>query len=177
MMNPRQFAAVAAALYGAIFLAWLSVVWPVGFGSAGNENPGAGPITHSRIQFLAANAEIADAPRPTAMGNAVVANADVATAAKLVTGTATDARVASDEPKSIVEAALPASSQMLPPESPPVQVALASTPDPVRSDASVAVNFVESTPQATAMGNAAVANADLATSTGSVTGTATDTRA
>ncbi|MEA2960158.1 MAG: hypothetical protein QOI46_256, partial [Alphaproteobacteria bacterium] len=54
-----------------------------------------------------------------------------------------DTRAASDEPESIVEAALPDSSQMLPPETPPVQVATASTPDPVPNDAKEAVTSIE----------------------------------
>jgi hypothetical protein len=67
----------------------------------------------------------------------------VATAAESATGTATDTTAASDEPKSIVEAALPDSSQMLPPETPPVQVATASTPDPVPNNAKEAVSSIE----------------------------------
>jgi len=47
--------------------------------------------------------------------NAAVANDDVAAAAESVRGTATDMPAASDEPKSIVEAALADSSQMLAP--------------------------------------------------------------
>jgi len=57
--------------------------------------------------------------------------------------TRTDTTAASDEPESIVEAALPESSQMLPPETPPVQVATASTPDPVPNGAKEAVTSIE----------------------------------
>jgi hypothetical protein len=60
-----------------------------------------------------------------------------------VMGTATDTTAASDEPESIVEAALPDSSPMLPPETPPVQVATASTPDPVPNDAKEAASSIE----------------------------------
>jgi hypothetical protein len=63
------------------------------------------------------------------MRNSAVDGALMAAPAETVT--AADARVASDEPKSIAEATLTASSQMLPPETPPVRVATASTPDPV----------------------------------------------
>ena len=77
------------------------------------------------------------------MGNAAVANVDVATAAETVTGTAADKTAASDEPESIVEAALTDPSQMLPAESPPVQVATASTPDPVPNDVKEAVSSIE----------------------------------
>jgi phage-related protein len=84
-----------------------------------------------------------DAPQATASGNITVASADVATVAELVTGTAADTTAASDQSKSIVEAALPDSSQVLPPETPPVQVATANTPDPVLNDAKEAVNTIE----------------------------------
>jgi hypothetical protein len=142
-MNPRRSAKVAAALCGTVVLAGWVVAWLAGFGSAGIENTGAVPTEDRRAPSLTANAELADAPQATAMGNAAVANDDVATAAESVTGTATDTTAASDEPKSIVEAALPDSSQIPPPESPPVQVATASTPDPVPNDAKEAVSSIE----------------------------------
>src|SRR5437868_1904426 len=122
-MNPRRFATVAATLYGTLFFAWLTVALPVGFDSAGLENTGAVPIEDRRIPSLAADAEFADAPQATAMGNAAAASADVPTVAGSVTSTATDTRAASDETKSVVEPALPDSPQVLPPESPPVRVA------------------------------------------------------
>jgi hypothetical protein len=67
----------------------------------------------------------------------------VATAAESATGMATGKMVASYEPESIVEAALPDPSQMLPAELPPVQVATPSTPDVVPKDAKDAVNSIE----------------------------------
>jgi hypothetical protein len=139
-MNPRRIATVAV-LCGTVVLAGWVVAWPAGFGSAGIENTGAVPIEDRRTPSLTADAELADAPQTTAMGNAVVANAPVATAAESVTATGTTA--ASDEPASIVEAALPDSSQMLPPETPTVQVAIASTPDPAPNEAKEAVNSIE----------------------------------
>src|SRR3984893_9920633 len=138
-MNARRFPTVGAALCGTVVLAiWVLTSFAV-LGSAGIERAGAVPIEDRRALSLAADAEPADAPQATAISNAVVANADVATAAEPVTQTATDTTAASDEPESIVEAALPASPQMLPPETPPVQVATASTPDPVSNDAKEAV--------------------------------------
>jgi hypothetical protein len=119
-MNPRRSATVAA-LCGTIVLAGWIVAWLAGFGSAGIENTGAVPI-EDRAASLTANAELADAPQATAMGNAAVANTDVATAAESATGMATGKMVASYEPESIVEAALPDPSQM-PADLPPVQVA------------------------------------------------------
>jgi hypothetical protein len=143
-MNPRRFATMAASFCGTVVLASWVIAWLAGFGSAGIENTGAVPIEDRRASALAADAELADAPQTTIMGNAaVVANADVAMAAVSVTGTATDTTAASHEPKSIVEAALPDSSQMLPPEAPPVQAATTSAPDPVPNDAKDAVGSVE----------------------------------
>ena len=81
------------------------------------------------VPALTADAELADAQHPTAVGNTAGGSADVAAAS--VTGTAVDTAAASDESASIVEAALTDSSQMLPPETPPVQVATASTPDAI----------------------------------------------
>jgi hypothetical protein len=86
------------------------------------------------LPFLAADVELADAPQPTAMGNAGIGNVDVAGATELVRGTPTDTTAALDEPTSVVEAALTNSSQMRPPETPPVQVATASTPNAVLQD-------------------------------------------
>jgi len=140
-MNPRRFAIVATALCGTVVLAGWVVAWPVGFGSAGIENAGAVPIEDRRAPSLAADAELANPLQATAMGNAAVANANVVTAAEPVT--ATDTAAASDEPESIVDAALPDSSQMLPPETPPMQVATASTPDPVPNDAKETVSPIE----------------------------------
>ena len=148
MMNPRRIATVAAASCGTVVLAGWVIAWLSGFGSTGIGNAGAVPIDDRRAASLAANAGFADAPQTTAMDNAgvvnaVVANADAATAFEAVTGTATDTTAASDEPKSFVEAALSDSSQTLPPETPPVQVATANTPDPVLNDAKEAVSTIE----------------------------------
>ena len=141
-MNPRQFATVAAELCGSVVLAGWVVASFAGLGSVG-ENAGAISIEDRRAPSLAADAELADAPRATEMGNAAIANADVATAAKSVTGTATDTMAASDKPVSIVVAALPDSSQMLPPETPPVPVTPASTPDPLPNDAVDSVEILD----------------------------------
>ena len=75
-----------------------------------------------------------DTPQAAIMGKAVVvASADVAMAVESMPATAPDAAAISSEPKSIVVAALPDSSQMLPVETSPVQAAAASTP-PVSSE-------------------------------------------
>ena len=142
-MNPRRFATVAAASCGTLVLAGWVVAWLAGFGSAGIENAGAVPIQDRRATSLAAYAALAIAPQATAMGNVAVANAGVATATGSVTATATDTAAASDKPESIVVAALPDPSQMLPPETPSVPVPTASTPDPVPNDAKETVDSVE----------------------------------
>src|SRR5258705_4474165 len=134
IMNPRRFATVAPAFCGTVVLAGWIVASLAGFGSAGIEITAAVPIEDRPATSLPAAAELAGAPQATAMGNAAaanaaVANAEVATAAEPVTGTATDTTAASDKPESIVVAALPDSSQMLPPETPPMSVTTASTPD------------------------------------------------
>jgi len=130
-----------AALCGTVVLAgWVVMRFP-GFATASIENSGAVPIEDRPAPSLMADAELADAPQVTAMGNAAVANDDVATAAESVT--ATGAPAVSDEPKSIVDAALPDSSQMPPHELPPVQVATASAPDPGPVDVKEAVNSAE----------------------------------
>jgi D-alanyl-D-alanine carboxypeptidase len=152
-MNARPFPIVGAALCGTVvFAIWVPASLAV-LGSASIERAGAVPIEDRRAPSPAADVELADAPQATAISNAVVANADVAnivvanadvaTAAEPVTQTATDTRATSDEPESIVEAALPASSQIPQPESPPTQVATANTADPVPNDVKETANSIE----------------------------------
>jgi hypothetical protein len=141
-MNPRQSATVAPALCGTVVLAGWIVAWLAGFGSAGIENTGAVPI-EDRAASLTANAEFAAPPQATTIGNAAVANTDVATAAESVTGTATYTKAASDEPESIVEAALPDPSQTLPGDLPREQVATANPSDAAPNDVKEAVSSIE----------------------------------
>jgi len=125
IMNPRRFAQVTTALCGTVGIAGWVVASLTGVGSVGIENAGAVSIEDHPSPSL--TAEVVDAPQATASGNIAVASADVAAVAELVTGTA----------------ALPDSSQVLPPETLPVQVATANTPDPVLNDAKEAVNTIE----------------------------------
>jgi hypothetical protein len=140
IMNLRRFAKATAALCPTVVLVGWVVAWLAGFGSARTENIGAAPIV-DREPSLTADAALADAPRAT--GNAAVADADAGTVNEWVTGTATETTAASDEPKSIVEVASTDSSQMLPPETPPVQVATASASDPLPNDAKKNVDSIE----------------------------------
>jgi D-alanyl-D-alanine carboxypeptidase len=114
------------------------VAWFAGFGSAGIENTAA-PTLDRVAPFLTADFKLTDTPQPTAMGNAGVGNVNLARAAELVRGTPTDRTAASDEPKSIVDSELTKSSEMLPSETPPMQVATASTPSAMRRDTSIEV--------------------------------------
>jgi hypothetical protein len=136
-MNPRRSAAMAAVLCGTGVVAWLA-----GFGSAGSENTAA-PTLDRLAPFLTADVERADAPQPTAMDNAGIGNIDIAGAAEPVRATATDTMAAPDQPKSIVEAALTDSSQILPPETPPVQAVTTSTPNAVPKETRDAVGSIE----------------------------------
>ena len=136
-MDPRPFATAAAAL--TTVLAGCVVAWFAGFASAGIENTGAAPIV-DHPPSLTADAELADAPQSTAMGGAAVESSDMAAPALVK---ATDTRTASDEPESIAEAALTDSSQMQPPETPSVQVATASTPDPMPNEARASVSSID----------------------------------
>jgi D-alanyl-D-alanine carboxypeptidase len=136
-MNPRRPAIMTAVLCGMGGVAWFA-----GFGSAGIENTAA-PTPDRLTPFLTADIKLTDAPQPTAMGNEGIGNVVVAEAADLVNATPTDRTAASDEPKSIVEAALTNSSQMLPPEIPPMQVATASTPNAMPKDTKDAGSSIE----------------------------------
>jgi Transglycosylase SLT domain len=135
IMNPRRFTTVAPAFCGSLVLAGVIVGWLAGFGSVGTENTGAVPIENGAAS-LAANARLADEPQAIAKANAAVADAaaagaEVATAAEPETGRATDTTAASDKPESIVVAALPDPSQMLP-----------ETPAPVTQDFRYLIYYV-----------------------------------
>ena len=69
-MNPRRFATVAPAFCGSVVLAGGIVAWLAGFSLASIKNIGAVPNEHSAASLIA-NAELADPPQATAMGNAV----------------------------------------------------------------------------------------------------------
>jgi hypothetical protein len=125
IMNSWRLAQITTALCGTVGLAGWVVASLAGFGSADIENAGAVPIEDRRSPSL--TGKVVDAPQATALGNIAVASADAATVAELATGTV----------------ALPNRSQVLPPDTSPVQVATANTPDPVLDDAREAVNTIE----------------------------------
>jgi hypothetical protein len=144
IMNRRRFAQVTTALCGTIGLAGWVVASLTGFSSFGIENAGAVPIDALSIEEHRSPSPGAEnAPQATGPGNVAVASADMATVAELVAGTAADTRAASEEPKPNEVAALPDSSQVLPPETPPVQATTANTPDPRPNDARETANTIE----------------------------------
>jgi hypothetical protein len=136
IMNPRV-AAVAAA--STVVLAGWVVAWLAGFGSAGIENTGASPVVENNPLSLAADAELADGLRATAIDNAAAESTETATPA----GSAADTSATSDGPESAGEAALTDSSQLLEPQTQSVQVATAGTPDPAPDGTKPAVSSIE----------------------------------
>jgi LAS superfamily LD-carboxypeptidase LdcB len=115
-MNPRLAAMAALCREVAIpasVLAWIAV-----FGSAGIDNTGAAPIVERPAPSLTAVGKSDELP-PISL-----AAADAVAASRSVTETAAaEATPASHEPEPIVTAALTDSSEMLPPETSPEQVA------------------------------------------------------
>jgi len=139
--HPRLEASVVAAL--GVVLAGCVVAWLAGFGSAGIENTAAALIADRAPPSLTADAEVADTPQPTAIAN-TAAGRSVAAPAAAVTVTNTTEAVP-DEPEPIAKAALTDASHTMPPETPPVWVARASTStsDPLPNDAKNAVSSIE----------------------------------
>jgi hypothetical protein len=133
IMNPQRFATVATAL--TVVMVGCAVAWFADFGSAGIDK-----IDH-RAPSLTADAEPAHVPQAIAMDKAAGDNTAVTAAAVPVTTTNTTAPP--DEPEPIAAAAPTAASQTLPPETPPVQVATASTSDPLPVDANKAAGSIE----------------------------------
>ena len=129
MMNPQRIALVTSVLCGTAVLSGWGVAGLAGFGSARIENAaGAVPIEDRRAPSLIADIQRADTPQ--AMSNAAVATADVAITAEPARKATPDKTVvASADPAAIVELALPDPSPVQLPETPPVQVAAASTSD------------------------------------------------
>ncbi|WP_245286963.1 peptidase M15 [Bradyrhizobium sp. Tv2a-2] len=140
IMNPQRFATVATAL--TVVVAGCAVAWLADLGSAGVDNIGAAPIVDRRAPPLTADVDPADAPQAIATGKAGGANTVVAAAAA-VPETTTNTTAAQDEPEPIAEAAPPTAAPTQPPDTPPVQVATASTSDPLPIEANRAVGSIE----------------------------------
>jgi hypothetical protein len=137
-MNSRRFATVAAVLCEAAFVACVA-----GFGSTGAETTGAVAIVDRLAPALAANVEFADAPRATTtvIGNAAVDSVEVTTVAKSLM--ASETAPAPDEPEPTVKVASTDASQVLPPETPQIQMAPANMPNPELRDAKEGESSIE----------------------------------
>jgi hypothetical protein len=137
-MNTRRFATAAAVLCETAFVACVA-----GFGSTGTETTGAVAIVDRLAPALAANVEFAEALRAatTAVGNAAVDDVDIATVVKSVI--VSYATPAPDEPEPTVKIASTDPSQVLPPETPQVQMAPANMPNPEPRDTKEAVSSIE----------------------------------
>jgi hypothetical protein len=144
-MNRRRFATETAVLCQACVLVGWVVTGLAGLGSAGIEKTGAAAIVDRPPTSVAEDTELTYTPQPAAtpdaaITNTAVSNTDVATAVPSVT--TTDTMAASNEPESFPNTALIESPQASSPETPPVQVATASTSDPL-PDAKEAVSSVK----------------------------------
>jgi hypothetical protein len=140
-MNPRRCATAAAALT-VVLAAWI-VACLAGFGSAVIENTNAASILDGPASSVAGDAEHADAPQATAVGNAAIDKAEMAGTGEAATATAAGTTAGSQGPQSSNEAGSTDSSQRQPPETAPVQAATASTPDVIRKDAGEDVSSIE----------------------------------
>jgi hypothetical protein len=134
IMNPRGFATAAALLGGLLVLSGTVAGSLARFGLAAIENTGAVLDEHLGAASLAYDTEPAVATPGLALGNAGVPNTDIATIANSVTTTAAATISLRYERESTASAGLTDSAQP-PPETPPVQVAAASTSDLVPNDA------------------------------------------
>jgi hypothetical protein len=116
-MNARRFARVTAASCRNVVLASFIVAWPSVLGLAGTENIAAAPVVDGGASALSADAKATDKAteesHTSATDNAAASNAGAATA---------DRSGAPDKPEATIEAVSTSSSQMLPAETPPVQV-------------------------------------------------------
>jgi hypothetical protein len=136
-----RFAKMAALCGTVVLAAWSG--GQLGVRPALVETTAALPVEAHRAELLTADAERADIPRPTAIDDATIVNADVTPAAEPETAVATDIPTAKDESKLIVEAALPDSSPLPAAEPPLVQVASADPSDPMPIDVKKAVELIE----------------------------------
>ncbi|HEY9452299.1 MAG TPA: peptidase M15 [Bradyrhizobium sp.] len=129
MKNPQRIAQVTSLLCGTAVLSGWVIAGLAGVGSARIENAaGALPIEVRHSPSLIADAQRANAPQAATVS--AVANADVAPTAEPAAKTVADkTALASTDPASAVELALPDSSPVQPPETPSMQVAAASTAD------------------------------------------------
>src|SRR5437879_8867337 len=127
----RRINFVAGLALASCILAWLA-----GFGSASTqhigasvENAGAKAIVERHEPSPVASTEPMAMSQATVVANAAAADVEMATVPEATPQKATDATAGLDEPKPLVVAALPDSSQVAPPDAPSAEGAQASAPD------------------------------------------------
>jgi hypothetical protein len=132
-MRANRLARRVTRLCGTVALAGWAVSGLTGFDSPRIEKPNFVPIEDQRAASLSrktesvgANTESADAPQSTPINKTDTSDAGMVTTAAGTTG--------SDRSESIIENAVAHSSQKLPAETPPVQMATRSEPDAVHTD-------------------------------------------
>ncbi len=137
-MTRLQSAALATVLCGTVALVGSAFPGLTSFDSLRIEKPNLAPIEDqlaaslsAKTETVSANTESADAREPTAINNADTSNVGIVTTAAGTTG--------SDRSES-TETAVAQSSQQLPAETPPVQMATRSEPDAVHTDTGDAVS-------------------------------------
>ena len=126
----RRFATLAA-LGGTVILAGSVTAGVAGFGLPGVKNAKPAPIVDRRAPPLNVDAKLVDASQSIGIGNADIF--DVEPTAAAMTG---------DEAE-VVHATLRAPSQMPSPEMTSLEIATATTPDPVRTDDKEAISTIE----------------------------------
>jgi len=128
----RQINLLAGTALASCVFAWLAGFGstPVGNVSASIESARAVSIPERREPSLVVSTAPTATPKAIVVASAAD-NLELATATPSSPDKATDRAASLDEPKAFVVAALPDSSQALPPEAPPANSATASTPDPV----------------------------------------------
>lgn len=111
--------------------------WLAGFGSASTEhisasieNAGAKSIVARHEPSLVASTEPTVIPQATIVANAAIGDVEMATAAEAAPQKTAEAAASLEEPKPLVVASLPDSSQVFPPEAPSAGGPIASMPDP-----------------------------------------------
>ena len=133
-------------------LAGCVLTWLTGFGSASTgqigasvENAGAKSIVERHAPPLLASTELTNIPRVIALASASIGDVDVATATISVLDKAASTTVDlyRYEPISLFEISLTDSSQTLPPEAPPAEVAMVTPTDPVPENAQQAISTLE----------------------------------
>jgi hypothetical protein len=133
----RRINTVAGLALASCVLAWLA-----GFGSASTEHIGASiedagakSIVERHQPSLVASTTATAIPQATVVASAATGDAEMAAAAEATPQKATDTTASLDEPKSVVVASLPDSSQVFPPEAPSAEGAQAGAPDPAPAKA------------------------------------------